>query len=113
MLKELRQGLLFTLATMILFGGVYHAALRGIGHVAFPEQAEGSLIQRTDGTIVGSRLIAQRFERGRLRPATTRRRPAAATTGRRILITLRRCGLASTRSSRTRRSPPIGSRQRW
>ena len=34
-----------------------------IGRVAFPAQAEGSLIRRPDGTIVGSRLIAQKFTR--------------------------------------------------
>jgi potassium-transporting ATPase KdpC subunit len=31
--------------------------------VAFPAQAEGSLIRRPDGTIIGSRLIAQKFTR--------------------------------------------------
>jgi K+-transporting ATPase ATPase C chain len=63
MVKELRQGVLFTLVTMLLFGGVYHVALWAIARVAFPAQAEGSLIRRPDGTIVGSRLIAQRFTR--------------------------------------------------
>jgi K+-transporting ATPase ATPase C chain len=59
--KELRQGLLFTVVTMILFGGVYHVVLWGVGRVAFTEQAEGSLVRRADGTVVGSRLIAQAF----------------------------------------------------
>ena len=31
--------------------------------MVFPAQAEGSLIRRADGTIVGSRLIAQKFTR--------------------------------------------------
>ena len=35
--------------------------LWGIGSVVFPEQTEGSLIRRNDGTIAGSRLIAQKF----------------------------------------------------
>ena len=48
---------------MVLLGGVYHVVLWGIGRVVFPSQAEGSLIRRADGTIVGSRLIAQKFTR--------------------------------------------------
>lgn len=63
MLKELRHGILFTLVTMALLGGGYHVLLWGIGSVAFPAQAEGSLIRRADGTVVGSRLVAQRFTR--------------------------------------------------
>lgn len=61
MLTELRRGLLFTLVTMFLLGGVYHVLLWGIGRVLFPEQAEGSLIRRADGSVVGSRLVAQKF----------------------------------------------------
>jgi K+-transporting ATPase ATPase C chain len=63
MVKELKQAILFTLVTMVLLGGGYHAVLWAIGRVAFPAQAEGSLIRRPDGTIVGSRLIAQEFTR--------------------------------------------------
>jgi potassium-transporting ATPase KdpC subunit len=61
MFKELTHGLRFTLVTMLVFGGGYHVALWGLGRVAFPEQSEGSLIRRADGTIIGSRLIAQGF----------------------------------------------------
>jgi K+-transporting ATPase ATPase C chain len=74
MVKEIRQGVLFALVTMVLFGGIYHVVLWGIGQVAFPAQAEGSLIRRADGTIVGSRLIAQKFTR----PEYFRPRPSAA-----------------------------------
>jgi K+-transporting ATPase ATPase C chain len=63
MIKEIKQGILFTIVTMVLLGGGYHLVLWGIGRVAFPEQAEGSLIRRADGTVVGSRLIAQKFSR--------------------------------------------------
>jgi K+-transporting ATPase ATPase C chain len=63
MLKDLKRGLLYTIVTMALFGGAYHALLWGIGRVAFPRQAEGSLIRREDGTIIGSSLIAQKFTR--------------------------------------------------
>jgi K+-transporting ATPase ATPase C chain len=63
MVKEIKQAILFTIVTMVLLGGGYHVVLWAIGRVAFPTQAEGSLIRRPDGTVVGSRLIAQKFTR--------------------------------------------------
>ena len=63
MLKELKRGLLFTIVMMVLLGGGYHVVLWAIGRAVFPSQSEGSLIRRADGTIVGSRLIAQKFTR--------------------------------------------------
>lgn len=61
MLKDIKHGILFTIVTMTLLGGVYHLVFRGVARVVFASQAEGSLIRRADGTIVGSRLIAQKF----------------------------------------------------
>ena len=63
MLKEIKQGIIFTIVTMVLLGGIYHLVFWGIGQVAFASQAEGSLIRRADGSIVGSTLIAQKFTR--------------------------------------------------
>jgi K+-transporting ATPase ATPase C chain len=63
MLTELKRGVLFTIVTMVLFGGVYHAGLWAVGQVAFPVQAQGSLIRRDDGSVIGSSLIAQAFVR--------------------------------------------------
>jgi K+-transporting ATPase ATPase C chain len=63
MIKEIKQGILFTIVTMVLLGGGYHVVLWAVGQVAFPAQAEGSLIRRADGSVVGSRLIAQKFTR--------------------------------------------------
>ena len=63
MLTELKRGVLFTLVTMVLLGFGYHLLLWGFARVAFPTQAEGSMVRRNDGTIVGSRLIAQNFTR--------------------------------------------------
>ena len=37
MIREIRQGILFTVVTMVLLGGVYHAVLWGIGRALFPE----------------------------------------------------------------------------
>jgi K+-transporting ATPase ATPase C chain len=61
MVKEIKQAVLFTLVTLVLLGGVYNVLLVAIGRVVFPAQAEGSLIRRADGTVVGSRLIGQEF----------------------------------------------------
>lgn len=63
MVKEFKQGILFTLVTIVLLGGGYNTLVWGIGRIAFPAQAEGSLIRRADGTVIGSRLIAQKFTR--------------------------------------------------
>src|SRR5262249_40658729 len=61
--REIRQGILFTLVTMALLGGVYPVVLWGLGRALFPAQAEGSLIRRRDGTVVGSSLVAQKTAR--------------------------------------------------
>lgn len=63
MLDELKRAVGFTLVTMLTLGGAYHIVLWGLGWVAFPAQAEGSLIRRAGGAVVGSRLVAQPFSR--------------------------------------------------
>ena len=73
-MKEIKQGLLFTAVTLVLIGGVYNVVLWAIGRAVFPTQTEGSLIRRDDGTVIGSRLIAQEFKR----PEYFRPRPSAA-----------------------------------
>jgi K+-transporting ATPase ATPase C chain len=73
MIKELKQGLLFTAVTIVLIGGAYNLVLWSVGRLVFPSAAEGSLIRRHDGTIVGSRVIAQKFTR----PEYFRPRPSA------------------------------------
>jgi potassium-transporting ATPase KdpC subunit len=82
MIKELKQGIQFTLVTMVLLGGGYHVALWAIGQTLFASQTEGSLLRRSDGSIIGSRLIAQKFSR----PGYLQARPSgvdynAASTG--------------------------------
>lgn len=63
MLRELKQGLVFTVVTMALLGGGYNVLLLGIGSAVFPSQSEGSLIRTADGRVLGSELIAQRFSK--------------------------------------------------
>lgn len=73
MFNEIKRGVLFTVVTMMLIGGVYNVTLWGIGRTLFPAASEGSLIRRPDGTVLGSRLIAQKFER----PGYFQPRPSA------------------------------------
>jgi K+-transporting ATPase ATPase C chain len=63
MLREVTRATIFTLVTMLLCGGAYPALMWGIGQTVFPAQANGSVIQRPDGSVVGSRLVAQPFTR--------------------------------------------------
>jgi K+-transporting ATPase ATPase C chain len=60
---EIVRGVLFCAVTMVLFGGIYHAFVWGMGRLVFPVQAEGSVLRRGDGTVLGSPLIAQAFTR--------------------------------------------------
>lgn len=56
LLMALRATVLFT----VLLGLIYPLAVTGISQVAFPGNADGSLVQ-VDGEVVGSRLIGQDF----------------------------------------------------
>jgi K+-transporting ATPase ATPase C chain len=48
-------------ATMLICVAGYAAVIWGVGQALVPDSALGSLITSADGTIVGSRLIAQKF----------------------------------------------------
>ena len=73
-MKNLITAVLMTIVTTILLGFIYPLVVTGLAQVIFPEQANGSLIKRADGTVIGSRLIGQPFSSsGYFRP-----RPSAA-----------------------------------
>jgi K+-transporting ATPase ATPase C chain len=73
-MKNLLTAILMTAVTTILLGVVYPLVVTGLAQVIFPEQANGSLIRSSDGTLVGSRLIGQPFSA----PAYFHSRPSAA-----------------------------------
>ena len=61
MLREIRPAIILLLALTVMTGLVYPLAMTAIAGVIFPDQAEGSLIER-DGKVVGSALVGQEFK---------------------------------------------------
>lgn len=66
--------ILMTIVTTVLFGLVYPLVVTVLAQALFPDKANGSLIRREDGTVIGSRLIGQPFSS----PGYFRSRPSAA-----------------------------------
>jgi K+-transporting ATPase ATPase C chain len=84
MLKEMRACFLLFLSLSILTGVFYPVMITGIAQIVFRDQANGSLIRKS-GTVVGSKLIGQQFDKpeyfwGRL-SATVPAYNASASTG--------------------------------
>jgi potassium-transporting ATPase KdpC subunit len=61
MKKNLITAVLMTIATTVLLGILYPLLVTGIAQLIFPKQANGQLIQGSDGVVVGARLIGQPF----------------------------------------------------
>lgn len=72
--KNLLTAALMTVVTTVIFGLVYPLAVTGVAQAVFPDKADGQLIRRDDGTLVGSALIGQPFSS----PGYFRARPSAA-----------------------------------
>lgn len=61
MLSEIRPAIVSTVLFTLLLGVGYPLAITGVSKLAFPYQAEGSLVRDAKGQVIGSALIAQPF----------------------------------------------------
>jgi K+-transporting ATPase ATPase C chain len=61
MFRETVNALVACLVTFLLCAVAYPAAVWGLAQLAFPRQAQGSLISGRDRTVIGSELVAQPF----------------------------------------------------
>ncbi len=60
-ISHIRGAIMSTLAIAVVCCGIYPVLVWGIAQAAFHDKANGSLITGSDGTIRGSRLLAQNF----------------------------------------------------
>ena len=73
MLRDLRSSVIAVVVLTLVLGLGLPAVFTGFAQIAFPSQADGSLI-KVHGTVVGSRLAAQGFAKARYfheRPSAT------------------------------------------
>lgn len=75
--RSLRPALVLTLLFALLLGVAYPLAITGVAQVAFPAQANGSLIRDAGGAVRGSDLLGQGFTA----PRYFQGRPSAAGKG--------------------------------
>jgi K+-transporting ATPase ATPase C chain len=60
-MRTIRTAIFLFICLWVVTGVIYPGLVTLIGQLAFPEQAAGSLIRETDGTVMGSALIGQPF----------------------------------------------------
>jgi K+-transporting ATPase ATPase C chain len=58
---EFGRSIVATLVFAVIVCGIYPVVIYGIGRVAFPHQANGSLLVDKSGTVRGSELLCQNF----------------------------------------------------
>jgi K+-transporting ATPase ATPase C chain len=82
-LRQLGVSLRAMIVATVVLGVAYTALITGVGQIALPAQANGSLVRNDDGVVVGSSLIGQAFTDpdGAALPEYFQSRPSAAGDG--------------------------------
>jgi potassium-transporting ATPase KdpC subunit len=79
-MRELKRAAIAVVILTLALGLAYPLFMTGVSQVAFPDRADGSMIER-DGKVVGSKLIGQDFSKDdsyfQSRPSVTDYAPAA------------------------------------
>jgi K+-transporting ATPase ATPase C chain len=74
--QHVRTAILMIVTLTVVLGVIYPLLMTGIAQLAFPNQANGSLVRDNSGAVIGSALLAQNFTS----PQYFHPRPSAAGT---------------------------------